>query len=104
MADDDTPSTLPEAGSLSATFRRFALRTTLVAGLMGVTGPGGTAQEGNKPKVAHIDKDASVSAPPLSVREKKRRSRINEALLEDARHHLDQLEAGSQTGYSNDLK
>lgn len=106
MTPSDKKSRFADSSSLSATFRRFAMRTTLIAGVMGATGPSTTAQENNRPKVTHIDHDAGGDAAPplLSVREKKRRARIRETLLEDARGDLDSLEATSQTGYSRDLE
>ncbi len=101
------PGALPIAGTLTAAFRRFALRTTLIAGVMGATGPTGTEAESNAPAVGQPGpvSGTAPSAPPLlSVREKKRRARIREALLESARGDLDSLEAGSETGYTRDLQ
>jgi hypothetical protein len=98
---------LPAPGALTAAFRRFALRTTLIAGVMGATGPTGAEAESNAPAVTQPAQESGTAPsgqPPLSVREKKRRARIREALLESARGDLDGLEAGSETGYTRDLQ
>jgi hypothetical protein len=108
MTADEEKSSLRESGTLSSVFRRFALRTTLAAGILGAAGPSATADEGNRPKTVQEDRElgevAVKAGAPLSMREKKRRARIRDALLEQARHDIDRLEAASETGYSRELQ
>ncbi|TAL35056.1 MAG: hypothetical protein EPN97_07735 [Alphaproteobacteria bacterium] len=108
MTADEEKSRFTDTGTLSSVFRRFAMRTTLAAGILSAAGPSATADEGNKPKTVQQDRElgevAVRAGGPLSMREKKRRSRIRDALLDQARHDLDSFEATSETGYSRELQ
>lgn len=108
MSAEDGKLPLKDNGALSSVFRRFALRTTLAAGILSAAGPTGVDDGDNKPKKVHQDRgvgeDGAKAGAPLSMREKKRRGRIREALLDQARHDLDKFEDSSETGYSRDLE
>ncbi|MEZ0226462.1 MAG: hypothetical protein ACAH83_18040 [Alphaproteobacteria bacterium] len=101
-------STLQESGTLSAVFRRFAMRTTLVAGVLSAAGPTNVDGGDDNPKKVQQDRElgevAVKAGVPLSMREKRRRARIRDTLLDQARHDIDRLEAVSETGYSRDLQ
>ena len=106
MTDENKKSPLSDPGNLSSSFRRFALRTTLAASILGVATPGANGREDTEPRAALEGNvgDAGAASPPLSVREKKRRGRIRDTLLNHARDDLDALEALTATGYSRDLQ
>lgn len=108
MTADEGESKLKDAGALSSVFRRFALRATLAAGVLSAAGPSSAPDEGNRQDTVQKNRDvAEVSVKamaPLSMREKKRRTRIRETLLDQARHDLDKFADSSGTGYSRDLQ